>query len=746
MPIISLGKGAVKTIQAAVSRLFDRARARFLGPAAVKGKSIVFSYQHDLSLPGLFEAANREEHTVPNQDTLESLVRVADGYLESQKIQAQTQVVHAVDAFLREAQAKGVKTDIETVLGGALTGVWKNVTANVRRIVDSESTKTRNIGALEGIIKINAALGEDDPVMAFVVVRDNLLCKSCRRLHVLEDGVTPRVWRLSEIGHQYGKADDLQPTMVRHPHCRCGLISVPRGYGFTADGKIAYVSPDHNEFERQRGLEKSESLFKSESPKMTAAEYLEDLRFYVDRRDDLEIKVIGKVEYGQKRYEVVRIQSKDIGPEDKVLLIRAGIHGEEISGPLTFLSQLDSIADLAAEYGVALIVYPLANPSGWETGKRFNADDDPADAGDDFVRYFVGGKWVEDEDAAEDAGWGLTEEVDPDAKRNQETLVLTADLKNLPVDQIIAAVDIHQDHIHGDQKPAAYHYVLGDHTQYHDIVEKIKGILPVLADVGVDSGFDKPKSTDKDGFIIRHDGSWIDYLYRAGVEHCVVPETTGGTSQAIAEEVNLLWIEGLLDLPVDGALDKSEPLNKAELKFGTELAPLLRAYGWEKSGEGGSHELWHNNRLGPTRPLAIKRDHAGGSRRVSGSMVKKYAADAGLYWDDKRRGLFPDPAHPYAEKYQAAGMLAPDKPQTITWTPSVPHEHVEIGKLVSTKNSEPWLVNKYKAVMVSGKDAGKIPPIKVVNLGDGKLYIDSGEEQYQVAKEMGYTHVPVQKG
>jgi hypothetical protein len=43
----------------------------------------------------------------------------------------------------------------------------------VKRILDTEASNARNMGSLDGIIKVNAFSGIEDPIVYFVVVRDN---------------------------------------------------------------------------------------------------------------------------------------------------------------------------------------------------------------------------------------------------------------------------------------------------------------------------------------------------------------------------------------------------------------------------------------------------------------------------------------------------------------------------------------------------------------------------------------------
>jgi hypothetical protein len=249
---MSLNVAAIKLIEQKVDELFDRAASRYLGPQALP-KTISAGFRLPHSLPGLYMAAAREEGAVPDKDMVTKLVRNAKNYLDAYRASTKAQVIKSVQTFLSEAVAGGVKTDVQTVLGGTLADVWKKATTDVRRLIDTESSGARNIGGLEGIVAVNVSQGIEDPQVYFVVVRDQYLCLECKRLHLLDDSVTPRIWLLSEIGHGYHKVGQKAPKVGGlHPHCRCTMVTMMPGYGFGKDGMVKYIGRDHDELENQR--------------------------------------------------------------------------------------------------------------------------------------------------------------------------------------------------------------------------------------------------------------------------------------------------------------------------------------------------------------------------------------------------------------------------------------------------------------------------------------------------------------
>ena len=274
MPAI-LTLAAIKVIEKAVDELFDKAKARYLGPAAIDKRIYLGDFSAPKSLPGIFMAAAREEGAVPDKDIIAHLTRNAANYLDAYRSSTKAQVVKDVQAFLQEAAAKGVQTNVETVLGGKLADTWGKVTNDVKRLIDTEASNARNMGALEGIIGVNTSQGIEDPVVYFVVVRDEHLCDECKRLHLLEDETTPKLWYLSELKHGYHKRKEAFPALGgEHPHCRCTLVTLMPGYGFDEGGMVKYVSPDHDEMEQQRGLKKgvNQRLFPFDPTKVSPTE------------------------------------------------------------------------------------------------------------------------------------------------------------------------------------------------------------------------------------------------------------------------------------------------------------------------------------------------------------------------------------------------------------------------------------------------------------------------------------------
>jgi hypothetical protein len=247
---------AIAAIEAAVDKIFARAKARFGGrvpPNTAKG--LILSLKPHLSIPGLFKLAAKTEGTPANEEALHGVVKIGMSYLDATKEKAKAKMVHEVQTFITDAHNKGIDTDVETVLGGAISDLWGDITTDVKRIMETESTIARNVSLMDSISKVNLSAGISDPLVFFVVVRDNTLCTECKRLHVQPDGITPRVWRMSELGSGYHKKGQPNPKVGGlHPNCRCILVTLLPGYGFNSSGHVEYKSPGYDEYATQRGI------------------------------------------------------------------------------------------------------------------------------------------------------------------------------------------------------------------------------------------------------------------------------------------------------------------------------------------------------------------------------------------------------------------------------------------------------------------------------------------------------------
>jgi hypothetical protein len=228
-------------------------------------------------------------------------------------------------------------------------------------------------------------------------------------------------------------------------------------------------------------------------------------------------------------------------PGRHTVLLTAGFHGDEKAGPLTLLDHTPEIVAYAVERGVGLHMYPCINPSGFEAHTRYNLSGERPN--NDFLRYELApGVWAGERRVGQ-AYLNVTPVGDGAPK---ETVALTRQLAASPAP--FAALDLHQDNfIHAAW---FYAYVFGDLAAYRPLLARSGALVPVLRGSIVDSG-QAPGTevfADPEGFIVCHDGSITDKCQHDGVRYTAAIETTTETPAPVADEINLIWIRGFIDL------------------------------------------------------------------------------------------------------------------------------------------------------------------------------------------------------
>jgi predicted deacylase len=249
----------------------------------------------------------------------------------------------------------------------------------------------------------------------------------------------------------------------------------------------------------------------------------------------------GTVTEGGRDYPLVGLTTTGA----RSVVITAGFHGDEKAGPLTLLEHASEIVAYAAERDVGLAIYPCVNPSGFEAHTRYNVTGEHPN--NDFLRYETApGTWRGELRAGE-RFLRVTAARDGIPK---ETAALSRELDGRPMPH--AALDLHQDNfIHGS---LFYAYIFGDSASYRPMLARSGALVPVLRSSIVDSGHEPGTDVhaDGEGFIVCHDGSVTDRFHRAGVPYTAAIETTTETPWPLADEINMIWIRGFIDLAAAG--------------------------------------------------------------------------------------------------------------------------------------------------------------------------------------------------
>jgi hypothetical protein len=249
--ISSNGKEALGKI---VEDIFDSLALKLLGdiPALKDKKRLVITAEPNVGLAHLFVQAMKNK--TPNElekDVLKSLLKSAHGYIESLKSKTMSNLTERVDGLAREAKIQKRRLDREEVQE-VIDDELGKARSQMNAIVESESTKLRNLGGMMDLSRVAASLGDEDPTVFFIVIKDNVTCKECIRLHLMPDRVTPRLWKLSQLKHSYHKrSEDVPSAFGLHPHCRCTLEYLTKGFGFDKAGKLKYLEEGYDAISEQ---------------------------------------------------------------------------------------------------------------------------------------------------------------------------------------------------------------------------------------------------------------------------------------------------------------------------------------------------------------------------------------------------------------------------------------------------------------------------------------------------------------
>jgi hypothetical protein len=238
-----LPKRIIDILSSRIEQLFEGVKTRLTG----RGKRLVITHDPNLSIPKIYEQAIREEGGLPNLETLSKLTQTANNYVDALKFKTINQAVKNLEQHLHETKKVSPQS-----INNSLKETFDSIAPQVERIVNTETQAAKSFGLLEGIVRMNASIGIEDPVVFWVSVNDEHRCDTCTRLHTI-DGTIPRLWYLSEVARGYIKKNSEVPSLLSpHPNCRCHMTTMAPSFGFDSKGLVTYIKSGHSEIEKQR--------------------------------------------------------------------------------------------------------------------------------------------------------------------------------------------------------------------------------------------------------------------------------------------------------------------------------------------------------------------------------------------------------------------------------------------------------------------------------------------------------------
>jgi len=236
--------------------MFDNIAYDLLGYIPGPGKRIIFSAKKpSYSLLNLFlESLGNRPPSDSERDYAKSLVQNAANYVTSLRDRTKASVSEAVESYIQDQSSKGKKASA-AMINDIVMRELNKARSRLQMIAEAEGTKVRNGAVSAEIERVSKGLGIQDPSVYFVVIKDNKTCKYCLKNHFLNDRVTPKVMKLSEVKKTYlttqERKDGLCSIAGQHPHCRCSMVFLAPGFGFE-NGVMKWIGYGHDEYARQK--------------------------------------------------------------------------------------------------------------------------------------------------------------------------------------------------------------------------------------------------------------------------------------------------------------------------------------------------------------------------------------------------------------------------------------------------------------------------------------------------------------
>lgn len=193
------------------------------------------------------------------RDSLDSMQLKADQYLDSLRqriisntvasiIQADSLDFDQARQLARDAVGSGVTRD-QVVQG--LRDSTGDYLRDWRRVAQTEMWGAKCQGEVDSIMEGHSAMSSAKGDTLVYVRPAPTACNKCRQLYLEPDGVTPRVFRMSDLlanGTNHGRrqADWVATIPPLHPNCMCVLNIKPENTEFDSSGRLEYHSSSNS--------------------------------------------------------------------------------------------------------------------------------------------------------------------------------------------------------------------------------------------------------------------------------------------------------------------------------------------------------------------------------------------------------------------------------------------------------------------------------------------------------------------
>jgi hypothetical protein len=249
-----------------IEKTFGGLRFNLLGPDKVS-KSILFTldskrFDPQSTVAGAYVQANTQHTHDPkaiDKKTIARLVDVTEDYIDKLEQTSIADFGRIVSQYAAELDSKAKMTGASD-RDVALSEDGIKLISQMKRELREQKVKidkaagviaevarhdSYNFGAMDGILNAAKKMGIDDPTVFKHVMSDERTCKYCMKLWMQLDGVTPKLYKMSELSATPGNDyKNPKPSVaVTHPNCRCVLVPLMNGFAHE-DGKTVYKGTD----------------------------------------------------------------------------------------------------------------------------------------------------------------------------------------------------------------------------------------------------------------------------------------------------------------------------------------------------------------------------------------------------------------------------------------------------------------------------------------------------------------------
>jgi intein/homing endonuclease len=220
--MISLSPERSKQIKSIIERMFDRSVHDLLGTDIFgKKKVIMFSQgkpSHEIIKLFVTALGNKEPNKV-EREALKHIISTTQTYIESLKNKTIADTLSTINGLINQKDGISNKALVDSIQDN-----FEKTANHLKAIVNTQMTTTRNVANALTISKVGESNGVEDPIVYFVLNRTgNTTCKHCVANHLLSDQITPKVFKLSEVGYEYLTHADRELGKVslsgQHVHC-----------------------------------------------------------------------------------------------------------------------------------------------------------------------------------------------------------------------------------------------------------------------------------------------------------------------------------------------------------------------------------------------------------------------------------------------------------------------------------------------------------------------------------------------